>query len=250
PTVRAIPALLALTAILLAGCGGKEGPAIHAGIDECGQCKMVISQTNQAAGYMYGGDFHPFCAPTCLLKAYGEKRRVTGTRKFQLYFADFETGNLLPADSVYFLMTDRLPTVMNSGVLCFSSMEMADARRQLGEESITDWRGFLVARSIPDRTINVVVAKGKLSPEVIVAEKGDIVELKIASEDTEREYIISIKGYEEAGYLMLAKGEGVTSFRLMTDKPGAGFPIINVKDNATMGMIKVHGAHTADEAVS
>jgi hypothetical protein len=248
-THRGLLALVILMVFLLAGCGGKEGPAIHAGLDECETCRMVISQANQAAGYMYGNEFHTFCTPTCLLKEYGKKRRVTGTRVLSLYFADYDTGELLPADSVHFLMTQHLPTVMRSGVLCFSSMEKADVRRESGE-TVLDWRGFLVARSTPDKTINVTITGGKLSPEVIVAEKGDIIELMVALEDTDREYIISIKGYEEAGYLMLAKGKSVTRFRLMTDKPGAGFPIVNVKDNETMGMIKVHGAHTADEAVS
>ena len=34
----------------------------------------------------------------------------------------------------------------------------------------------------------------------------------------------------------------------MATRPGAGFPIESVSDGEPLGMIKVSGAHTADEA--
>ena len=61
--------------VLIAGCGGEPTPEVVAGIDGCASCGMVIDRVNEAAGWIEGGDFVPFCSPGCLLAEHDALRK-------------------------------------------------------------------------------------------------------------------------------------------------------------------------------
>ena len=248
-TSRSFISLILLTLVTanLPGCVGNDVPEIQAGVDACRHCRMVISQANQAAAYTRDGEFHTFCNPLCLLKDLEKQGWRAGADKATFLFADYETGSLMAADTTYFLLTETLPTVMRSGVLCFGSEAQARSYLRLDEEVVTDWRGFRVKRGTPHKTVQIILGESGLSPEIIVLDKNDIVELIITKENPGREYTLSIKGYEKVGEIVLPEGTETVRVRLLTDKPGIGFPIINTEKGSSLGMLRVLGAHTADE---
>jgi hypothetical protein len=239
--------LLMVLAFHLPGCGGSDEPEIQAGVDVCKNCNMVISQTNQAAATVQDGDFHTFCNPLCLLKDLAKHGSRPGTDRARFLFADFETGSLMGADTTYFLLTENLTTVMRSGVLCFGSEAQALSYQRAAQEVVTDWRGFWVKRGTPHKTIQVILEKSGLSPEVIVVDKNDIVELILTNDNPTRGYTFTIKGYEEVGVISLPDGTEKVRVRFLANKPGIGFPIINHENKSSVGMLRVLGAHTADE---
>jgi hypothetical protein len=138
---------------------------------------------------------------------------------------------------------------MNSGVLCFNNLGRAEHFLKNPQEHVVNWIDYQLKYGIPDKVINVTVAANKLSPEVIVLKKNELVELLFHNEDGNRKYVFFIKGYDELGEIKLDPTIDSLAFRMLANKPGAGFPIINAIDTELMGMIKVMGAHTADEDV-
>ncbi len=232
--------------LLLVGCSAEITPEIMAGVDECHQCSMVIDQVKQACGYIWEDEFVTFDSPGCLLRSYDDLRGKGGPVPSAIYFADYGDGQFHPAATTNFLLTEHLPTVMNAQVLCFGSQESAEGISAHEDEVITDWTGYRIARSQPDVTLEVAITADGMVPEAIEVAKGDIVEL-LVSHDQEEELTVTIEGYPEVGEVVLpAVGEQIP-VRLLASRPGAGFPIVSVTDGEPLGMMKVTGAHTADE---
>jgi hypothetical protein len=229
-------------------CVKKNKPEIQAGIDACDHCKMVIEQLNQASAYIYQSEFRTFCSPACLLTDYETVRSQMTFEEQQIYFSDYDSKALTPADSIFFLLTKSLPTVMNSGVLCFRSINRADSFIRSGEETVTHWLGYQIRCGTPDKSFNLTFSENRLSPEVIVLDKNELAEIIIHVKEqlSNGEDDFFIKGYEEIGKIRIDPEEP-TIFRILAHRPGAGFPIISSKNQKILGMIKVRGAHTADE---
>jgi hypothetical protein len=239
---------LLVAMLLLAGCAGEVEPNIVAGVDSCSNCNMVIDQTNQAAGYLLGGEFETFDSPACLLQGYEALRKQGESLPETILFADYRDGALHPAEATSFLMTDHVPTVMNGRVICFGDGAAAVAARSHDDEIVTDWAGYRTARGEPDREVEVSFAGGVMSPEVVTADKGEIVEWRATGIGLTEDMTIMVKGYPELGEVVVpASGEEVV-FRLMASRPGAGFPVVESgSDGEPLGMMKVAGAHTTDE---
>ena len=127
-----------LALAVLQGCSREVKPAVTAGVDACAACNMAIDRPNQACGYVLDGRFVPFDSPACLLRSYEALRRAGGALPEAVYFADYRTGVFHRADSTAFLLTDRVPTVMNAGVICFGKEEEARAAKQYEDELIVD----------------------------------------------------------------------------------------------------------------
>ncbi|GEM_PF-3537598 len=236
---------VAVTAVLVQ-CGGKPVPEVTAGVDACANCNMIIDKVNEACGYVLDGEFVPFDSPVCLLKKYEQDRRSV-SQPGAIYFADYETGRFVPADSTYFLLTRHIPTVMNGGVLCFTDKSAAESHRKYDDESITDWVGFRVLKGTPDRKIPVVVVPGGMEPGVITVDKGELIEWEFTGRGLETDERLSLKGYEEMGEVTVpASGEPVTR-RMLAVRPGSGFAFIRVVDGKPLGVVKVMGAHTVEE---
>jgi len=241
-------AAIAAFCVLVAGCGGEPTPEIMAGVDGCASCGMVIDRVNEAAGWIEGGDFVPFCSPGCLLAEHDALRRSGQTPPEAVFLADYRDGTFAPAVETAFLLTDHVPTVMNARVVCFNSAMAAGDMRQHDDEIVTDWTGYRVLRGEPDTVIETVFGPGGMDPEVVTTNKGDIVLWRARSEGLEEDLTWAIKGYPEVEPAVVTAAGAEIELRFMATRPGAGFPIEDASGGEPLGMIKVSGAHTADEA--
>jgi len=241
-------AMIASAFVLAAGCGGDATPEIVAGIDGCASCGMVIDRVNEAAGWIEGGDFVPFCSPGCLLAEHDAHRKSGQAPPAAVFFADYRDGTFSPAAETDLLLTDHVPTVMNARVICFNSVAAAEDMRQHDDEIVTGWMGYRVLRGEPDTVIETVFGPGGMDPQVVTANKGDIVLWRATGEALEEDLSWIIKGYPEVEPPIVAAAGDPTELRFMATHPGAGFPIEDPASGEALGMLKVRGAHTADEA--
>jgi hypothetical protein len=234
--------------VIVVACGGEPTPEIMAGVDGCASCGMVIDRVNEAAGWVAGGDFVPFCSPGCLLAEHDALRKTSQQLPQAVFFADYRDGVFSPVVETAFLLTDHLPTVMNARVICFNSVVTAEEMRLHDDEIVTDWTGYRVFRGEPDTVIETVIGPGGMDPEVVSANKGDIVLWLASGDGLEEDLSWLIKGYPEVEPPPVVKAGDPTELRFMATRPGAGFPIERKTDGSPLGMLKVSGAHTADEA--
>ncbi len=235
-----------LTTLIFISCKQNEVPEITADVDGCVNCNMTISKLNQACGYYHEDEFLTFDCPTCLLDSYQTIKKKDGKLPVKIFFADYNSSALTPLNNTTFLFTENVRTVMSSGVICFDNKKSAQAAKKYEDEIITDWIGFQVKAGRPDKTIAINISEERIEPGTIVANKGEIIEFVFNSQGIEVPKTITIKGYERYGFLNIPPGSGETNFRIFTDKPGAGFPFIN-EEGTVFGILKVTGAHTADE---
>jgi len=244
---RALAWAAAASMALLGGCAGSVEPEIVPGIDGCRQCNMVIDQVRQACGYILGGEFVTFDSPGCLLQSYDALRRQGETPPTEVFFADYGDGTLNRAEIVTFLLTEHLPTVMDTGVLSFADRRAAEALVQHDDEVLTDWIGFRAARGEPDRVVAVTFDDSAMSPGVVEAEKGELLWLEASAPELEDPLVVAVKGYPEFEPTEIPAGGEEVVLRLLALKPGAGFPVVRAESGEALGMIKVSGSHTADE---
>jgi hypothetical protein len=210
---------------------------------------MVITQTNQACGYFHGRDFVTFCSPACLLSEYENIRKEKIVDKGHIYFTDYENKQFIRSDSTFFLFTNSIVTVMNSGVLTFRSEEKAQLLMKQSDEFVTNWIIYQALAGTPDKIIKVKFNNELMTPDVFIMNKNEFVQLDIENSDQLNEKILFIKGYEEIGTFRFMKDNPFLTIRLIADKPGSGFPIMMEGIEQPVGMIKVQGAHTMDEEV-
>ena len=246
------PALATAVAVLVglvAGCGGEVTPEIVAGIDGCSECGMVIDQVNQACGWVNGGDFEPFCSPACLLSRYDDSREAGMDVPPPVFFADYRGGGFSSAEDTVFLLTGHISTVMNSGVITFPSTAGAEAVRQHDDEIITDWIGYRVLRGRPNSILETTFTPTGMEPSSVAVAKGDIVLWRAVGGGLEDDLVFRITGYPEVEPATVSADGGTTELRFLATRPGAGFPVESLDSGEPLGMLKVVGAHTADEAV-
>jgi len=242
-----ISAPVVLVAALLAGCGGEVKLGVVSGVDACNRCNMVIDQVNQACGIVDEGSLTVYDSPGCLLSDYDKRRGQEAALPDGVFFADYRDSSWHAADSTTFLLTTHIPTVMNAGVICFSSNEAAEAMRRHPDEVVTDWLGYRTARGTPDLVLEVTIAADAMVPEVVEAAKGDLVLWRVHGSDLETDLEIEVMGYPEAGTITVPADGETVEFRIMTTRPGAGFPITPISGGEALGMMKVTGTHTTDE---
>lgn len=241
-------ALMVTCVVAAFGCGGEPTPEVAAGIDGCSSCGMVIDRVNEAAGWIEGGEFIPFCSPGCLLAEHDALRKSGQSPPQAVYFADHRDGSFSLGSETAFLLTDHVPTVMNARVICFSSVVAADEMRQHADEVVTDWTGYRVLRGEPDTVVETVFGPDGMTPEIAIAKMGDIVLWRARGVDLEQDLHWTIKGYPEVEPPTVAASGNVAELRFLATRPGAGFPIEDPASGEAYGMLKVGGAHTADEA--
>lgn len=238
---------LLVSVSMLGGCRQDVKVEVIAGIDACRNCNMVIDQLGQSCGFVSEGAFIPFDSPGCLLTSFENLRREGKPEPREIYFADYETGELTRAESVVFVPAREMPTVMNSGVICFSSHERAQAVSGQDQREFQDWIGYRTARGRPDVEIEVLLSPKSMSPESVEVKKGELVLLKISGEQLEDDVELSVEGYPELRTFTVPSTGGVVSARLWALKPGMGFPIIDIRNGRTLGRLSVAGPHTSDE---
>ncbi len=230
------------------GCSGEVTPEIIARVDGCRECGMVIDRVDEACGWVHDGEFVTFCSPGCLLEQHDGLRATGKELPVSISFADYNGSGFSVAENTAFLLTDHVPTVMNARVITFASTEAASAMRQHEDEIITDWIGYRVYRGRPDVVVETVFTNEGMEPESVGVAKGEIVLWRATGRGLEEDLNFSIGGYPEVGPATLAAGDGMTEIRFLATRPGAGFPIERTDDGRAIGMLKVSGAHTADEA--
>lgn len=236
-----------IAAIILFCTGGEKTPEITVNLDACVHCNMIISRINEACGYFAQGEFLPFDSPGCLLKEFEDLRKNGGQLPSGIYFVDYSTKKFVTADSTFFLITDHIPTVMNAGVLCFASKESAREYIKFPDEKVTNWQGYQTLKGTPDKIVKIAVSPAGMEPDVVILEKNELVEWVFFAKDLKGGYEFYLKGYDEIGKIKLVSSDGQITVRMFANKPGAGFPFINVANEKPVGMVKVMGAHTADE---
>jgi len=242
-----ILSFLFLFSYFITSCSGKNEPEIIADVDACAHCTMVISQVNQSCGYFIEGEFIPFDSPGCLLRSFDLIKKEGGVLPERIYFADFESSEFLPSNSTHFFLTTHIPTVMNSGVLCFKDKNIAQSYIKYDDEMVTDWMGYRVLRGTPDKTINIALTPEGMQPEVIVLNKNEIVEWVFSSQNIEEDISLYLKGYKELGNFSVPATGETFKLRMLANRPGAGFPFLKTSDDTPVGMVKVLGTHTSDE---
>ncbi len=241
---RAPISLLAL--LVVAGCDPSREPTIAAGLDACALCGMVIDDERQAGAYVVDREVHTFCSPGCLLKSFESRRKALAEPPERVLFADYEERGLHDAGSMTFLLTDRIPTVMDCGILGFTAGERA--RQLSGEgEPVVDWLGLRTLRGELDRSVELALTPEGFDPAVVELAKGELVELAITGRGLGRDEVVRLRGYDELGELVVPASGAAQKVRLLAARPGAGFPLVRTEDGAVLGQIRVAGAHTADE---
>jgi len=232
---------------VLSYCNTNGTPEIHADVDDCVNCNMIISQLNQGCGYFHGGEFLTFCSSQCLLTTYQKLNQKNRPESAMIYFPDYPGSQLIPADSIIFLLTNNITTVMNSGALSFGDADIAASYKKHPDELVTDWRGYMIVKGKPDRTIEVSISNERINPDIIQMQKGEIVVWNIRPVNENIQGRFQLKGFEEMTNIEIKSGGMPVSLRMLADKPGDGFPFIRISDGRPMGMVKVKGAHTSDE---
>lgn len=247
--VRLCSRLVAAGMLVLSicACSGEISTEIATGIDVCSECNMIIDKAGQAGGYVRHGEFTMFDSPGCLLRSYQALRRRGEELPPTILFADYRDGAMHPAESVTFLLSDHIPTVMESRVACFGDREGAEAARSFDDEILTDWAGYRTARGEPDRVFEVTVGGDGMVPKTLEALKGELLLWRVTGRALERDLVVSVRGYPEAGSVTVPADGTEVAFRLEALRPGDGFPVVRADDGAALGMLKVAGAHTSDE---
>lgn len=246
--VRICSWILPLVIGVLAACDTGGPPQIAIGMDGCASCGMTISEANQACAFTVDKEPYRFCSPGCLLKHHEARRRAGETPPDELYFSDYETGEKIGDGAVVFLFSNRYPNTMDWGILSFAERKRAVAYGEPGEKVVA-WLELQTLRGELDRSVELTVTSSGIEPGVIQIQKGQLVEWVLRTQGLDTDIAVTLRGYEhQLGAIALpASGEPVWQ-RMMADRPGEGFPFVRLDNDEILGLVRIRGAHTADEA--
>jgi hypothetical protein len=244
-TLTALVLTLALASLV--ACSGEGVPGVTPGEDACAHCGMVITEANQAAGWLVDGEFVPFDSPGCLLGRHEALRKAGEPVPEELFFADYREALFHPANAITFLMTSHRPSVMGSGALAFSSREAAEAAREHEDEWLTDWTGYRTERGEPDRKVDVTLGLDGLAPRRVEVQQGELVAWTVRNTTEEGERTIAIEGYPELEPVRVPAGAEPATFRLLASRAGSGFPVVDTASDVALGSLVVAGVRTGDE---
>lgn len=236
-----------LASLLVVACESSPQPGVAVGVDGCDGCGMVIESSAQACLYSVDREVHTFCSPGCLLQEYEKRRRQAQPPPDEIWFADYHSGKLYPAQDVTFLLSAHVPTVMDWGIVGFGSQQGATSYRRHQDELLVDWFDLRRLRGAVDRTLELMVTPTGIVPEVVQVSKDELVEWLLRAQDLAEDLELSIRGYEELGKIRIGAAGQPVRVRMLATKPGEGFPIVEVRKGTVMGQVRVTGSHTADE---
>ncbi len=139
PRLAAMVLLLLLTA-----CGGEPAggpPEIQYGLEECGHCRMIISEEKFAAAiFDQAGVATRFDDVGCLLD-YLHARSVTPKN---VWVHDHASGAWIAAEPAFFVRDPKGSTLMGSGLVAFSSRQEAEAYAAAQGVGVKTWEQVLV----------------------------------------------------------------------------------------------------------
>ncbi len=125
--------------LLLAGCGGEPiggPPEIQCGLEECGHCRMIISEEKHAAAiFDQAGTATRFDDVGCML----EYLRPQSVIPKDAWVHDHATSAWIDAEPAWFVKDPRGSTPMGSGWMAFSSRSEADAHAAAQGLDVMAW---------------------------------------------------------------------------------------------------------------
>ncbi|MCO6490460.1 MAG: nitrous oxide reductase accessory protein NosL [Phaeodactylibacter sp.] len=135
--------LLPAAALLLsvASCAQSPKP-INYGNDACHYCKMTIVDKQHAAeAVTQKGKVFKFDAIECLVNYLGEQE---GQQYAYLLANDYEKpGELIPAETSYYLISPNIPSPMGAFLSAFETQERARAVQSEKGGDVFDWKGLI-----------------------------------------------------------------------------------------------------------
>ena len=136
--------------LLLTACAAPQSgpPEILYGLEECSDCRMIISEERYAAAVTEEGvETLKFDDLGCLLRS---KERIAANA--EIWVHDVETGEWVDGTAAWYLRSEPTLTPMGSGVLAFSARALAEQRGG-SDEQIYDWTALLDQGGEPDEPI-------------------------------------------------------------------------------------------------
>jgi copper chaperone NosL len=141
--MRHLPRIAAAALVLFAGCGGEPPgapPEIQYGLEECGHCRMIVSEEKHAAALVDAdGTTTPFDDVGCLVDHLGERP----TAPDKVWVHDHASGRWIDAESAWFVRDPRGTTPMGSGLVAFASRPEADAYAAAHGADTMAWAALL-----------------------------------------------------------------------------------------------------------
>jgi len=132
-----------MLAAVLAGC--SSGPrAIEYGTDQCGFCRMTISDDRYGAEVVTDkGRALKYDSIECMLRAVDEGSGITETEVAHWYVTDYARGGtLVNAREATFLNSKRLPSPMGENLTAFASATSAEQTKDERGGRVMDWEGL------------------------------------------------------------------------------------------------------------
>ena len=126
--------------LLLAGCGGEPAggpPEIQYGLEECGYCRMIISEEKFATAIEADGTTIKFDDTGCMVDYLRERSTTPGTEGVWVH--DHATGGWIDADLAWFVRDPRGTTPMGSGLVAFESRQAAAAFAAERSVAVETW---------------------------------------------------------------------------------------------------------------
>ena len=137
---KLLPALaMALSAV---SCTPSPKPIAY-GTDACHYCKMtIVDQQHAAEAVTAKGKAFKFDAIECMVN-YLEGQEGQSQEYAFLLAADYEKpGELIPAESSYYLISPAIPSPMGAYLSAFETQERAKAMQSAKEGEVFDWKGL------------------------------------------------------------------------------------------------------------
>ncbi len=141
-------AALVAALILLAGCGAEPAagpPEIQYGLEECGYCRMIVSEEKFAAAIVdAAGAATSFDDVGCLIEHLRERlaspeKPAGGASTESIWVHDHAAGGWIVAQSAWFVHDQRVTTPMGYGLLAFASRQQAEAYASERAATVETW---------------------------------------------------------------------------------------------------------------
>lgn len=133
--------------LLLTGCGGEPAggpPEIQYGLEECGFCRMIISEEKFASAIVDAtGTATKFDDTGCLVDYLRERSASPGTESIWVH--DHATGGWIDAKPAWFVRDPRGSTPMGSGLVAFASRQAAAALAAERSLAVKTWEQVATA---------------------------------------------------------------------------------------------------------
>jgi len=132
-------ALGVVLALAVQACGGGGPEPINYGHDQCGHCRMTVSDTRFGCQLATTkGRAYNFDDVQCMV-AFVKAGNVAQEEVAAYYLPDYTNADkLLPSDGLFFLKSESLKSPMRGDVAAFATREeLAKVQEALGGEELT-----------------------------------------------------------------------------------------------------------------